>query len=116
MDKNINNLKQSITLALRSVPNDKSFDEVYQDLVKVTKKISLIETKSQKRKEKKIDNLFQNWPMQNGSISQKQNVGYDALQAIDELIQKEQDNLNNMKNKFKSSDEDLNDDMGTLLG
>lgn len=120
MDKNLNSLKQNLTLALRNVPNDKSFDEIYQDLVKVTKKINLIESKTQKRKEKKADHIFQNWSMQNGSLNNpnsKPNVGYDVLQAIDELIQKEEDNLNDIKNKIKSSnDNNYDDNSETLLG
>lgn len=120
MDKNLSNLKQNLSLALRSVPNDKNFDEVYQDIVKLTNKINLIESKSQKRKERKADHLFQNWSMQNGSMinpNMKQNVGFDALQAIDDLIQKEQENLNTIKNKINFSNNDSDsDDMGTLLG
>lgn len=119
MDKNINNLKQNITLALRSVPNDKSFDEVYQDLIKVTKKINIIETKNQKRTEKKVDKFFQNWSTQNGAIvNQNSNntIGQDALQAIDELIQKEQDSLEEIKNKLRLSKDDYNDNIETLLG
>lgn len=119
MDKNINNLKQNITLALRSVPNDKNFDEVYQDLIKVTKKINIIETKNQKRTEKKVDKFFQNWSTQNGAIVNQNinnTIGQDALQAIDELIQKEQDSLEEIKNKLRLSKDDYNDNIETLLG
>jgi ribosome-associated translation inhibitor RaiA len=116
MDKNIKNLQHNISMALRSVPHEKTFDGIYQDLVKVTQKISIIESKSPK-KEKKIDVLFQNWKLQNGNIvnPNAQNSGIDALQAIDELIQKEEENLNNFKKRLDKSNE-IDDDSQTLLG
>ena len=69
------------------------------------------------KKEKKIDVLFQNWKLQNGNIvnPNAQKSGIDALQAIDELIQKEEENLNNFKKRLDRSNE-IDDDSQTLLG
>lgn len=114
MDKNIKNLQNNLATALRCVPNDKKFDEIYQDIVKITKKINLIETKNQKRQEKKADNIFQNWSYQNGKINNNKHVGLDTLQAIDDMIQKEQENLNAIKSNINLSSE--NDENQTLLG
>lgn len=118
MDRNIKNLQQNLAMALRSVPSEKLFDEVYQDIVKISKKVNLIENKAQKKNEKKVDNFFKNWSLHNGSLvnPNTKQVNADALQAIDDLIQKEQDNLNAMKDKYNKSYSDENDNTETLLG